>query len=345
MLFVCGANVTEACGAKQLCAGHWLDIEEGIHKMDDLWGDFGDDENWGILLVDARNAFNKLNCMAMLWHAGHIWTAGSQYSFNMYLHWKMLVVRGGNNLFSKEGVMQGGLLGNRKDIYIQEKVAKWVKCAQCFLPMVQRNPQAMHTELLPALLDVDHIDDSFAPLFLLPVKSAGIGTLSPIQELPLYRATSLTSTVHLKQAILQEHPLNLQDHDKCMNNGQEEGEKEKERIYKSILEQATSSRLPDVKRSILHAKKCSMWLNILPHYCNSMDLPEYCDGCNNKFSLSYALECMTGGLIIAQHDKIRNELAQVGSQAYSCSAISDKPTSKMAGVAERPVTARTHQCS
>eukprot|EP00957_Ditylum_brightwellii_P134504 10254160-Ditylum_brightwellii.AAC.1 len=58
VLFVCGDAVTEACGANQLCAGLWSGIEGGIHTMDDLWGDYRDDDDWGILLVDAKNAFN-----------------------------------------------------------------------------------------------------------------------------------------------------------------------------------------------------------------------------------------------------------------------------------------------
>eukprot|EP00957_Ditylum_brightwellii_P010181 769204-Ditylum_brightwellii.AAC.1 len=36
--------------------------------MGSLWEEFGEEEGWGILLVDARNAFNELNHKAMLWH-------------------------------------------------------------------------------------------------------------------------------------------------------------------------------------------------------------------------------------------------------------------------------------
>eukprot|EP00957_Ditylum_brightwellii_P145772 11100173-Ditylum_brightwellii.AAC.1 len=35
--------------------------------MDELWSNYGNDDNWGILLVGTRNVFNKLNCIAMLW--------------------------------------------------------------------------------------------------------------------------------------------------------------------------------------------------------------------------------------------------------------------------------------
>eukprot|EP00957_Ditylum_brightwellii_P162807 12397764-Ditylum_brightwellii.AAC.1 len=81
--------------------------------------------------------------------------------------------------------------------------------------------------LLPALLDADSVGNSFIPLFSLPVKSAGIGALSLVQEQPLCCETSVQSMVHLKEAILQVHPLNLQDHGKCMEAGRAEGQKNK----------------------------------------------------------------------------------------------------------------------
>eukprot|EP00957_Ditylum_brightwellii_P131615 10037849-Ditylum_brightwellii.AAC.1 len=48
--------------------------------------------------------------MAMLWHVRHVWPSGCRYAFNTYRHWKILVVRGGKCLYSKEGVTQGGPL-------------------------------------------------------------------------------------------------------------------------------------------------------------------------------------------------------------------------------------------
>eukprot|EP00957_Ditylum_brightwellii_P070314 5341519-Ditylum_brightwellii.AAC.1 len=53
-----------------------------------LWEEFGEEEGWGILLVDARNAFNELNRKAMIWHVS--------------------VLRGDADVvYSKEGVTQG----------------------------------------------------------------------------------------------------------------------------------------------------------------------------------------------------------------------------------------------
>eukprot|EP00957_Ditylum_brightwellii_P091720 6983774-Ditylum_brightwellii.AAC.1 len=84
-----------------------LGIEGGIHAMSDQWDDYGEEDGWGILLVDARNVFNELNRMTMLWHVKHVWPSSCRYAFNTYRHWKILVVRGGKCLYSKEGVTQG----------------------------------------------------------------------------------------------------------------------------------------------------------------------------------------------------------------------------------------------
>ena len=57
-LLAVGQYVREVTGALQLCAGQSAGIEAAIHTMRDI---FMDDECEGILLVDARNAFNNLN--------------------------------------------------------------------------------------------------------------------------------------------------------------------------------------------------------------------------------------------------------------------------------------------
>eukprot|EP00957_Ditylum_brightwellii_P002164 166200-Ditylum_brightwellii.AAC.1 len=61
---------------------------------------------------------------------------------------------------------------------------------------------------------------------VLPPK--GIGVLSPSTKLPLNRATSVNSTLHLKQMILQEHQFKSEDHSKCMDNGRMDGQKAKQ---------------------------------------------------------------------------------------------------------------------
>ena len=57
------ADIQTAAGSLQLCAGHDTGCEAAIHAMHTI---FQKEETEGVLLVDAKNAFNSLNCAAAL---------------------------------------------------------------------------------------------------------------------------------------------------------------------------------------------------------------------------------------------------------------------------------------
>ena len=40
------------------------------------------EEDWGFLLIDARNVLNDENSTAMLWAVRHKWTNGTRLAFN-----------------------------------------------------------------------------------------------------------------------------------------------------------------------------------------------------------------------------------------------------------------------
>ena len=58
VIFIIQPEVKRATGARQLCCGQQAGCEAPIHCMTE-W--FQRDENDGIILVDAQNAFNSLN--------------------------------------------------------------------------------------------------------------------------------------------------------------------------------------------------------------------------------------------------------------------------------------------
>ena len=111
LLLVAGSEAKEACGIDQLCAGLEAGIEGGIHAMQHLWAQHQHADDWGFLLIDAKNAFNEQNRTAMLWAVRHEWPSGARFVFNCYRHWSTLILRSGNGtanfLHSKEGVSQG----------------------------------------------------------------------------------------------------------------------------------------------------------------------------------------------------------------------------------------------
>jgi len=63
---------------------------------------------WGVLLADAANAFNSMNCATILLHARVLWAHCAHFLFNTYKGWSEWVLKGSATLLhSKEGVTQG----------------------------------------------------------------------------------------------------------------------------------------------------------------------------------------------------------------------------------------------
>eukprot|EP00957_Ditylum_brightwellii_P102847 7837234-Ditylum_brightwellii.AAC.1 len=191
---------------------------------------------------------------------------------------------------------------------------EWVESVRKFLPLVRQNPQVVHTgisrslqhkwaylqqvievdpekyavldeviqaELILALFNADEIPAEFDQLFTLPVKHAGIGILSPTVESGMNRETCVASTTHLVDAILQEHELNLQDHDWMMNRGRWEGKLQKNVRYENIYSEVCAPLSPDFKQDLEErAKEEGDWLNMLPQYKNNnvLDKGEFWDG-------------------------------------------------------------------
>ena len=107
VMVVAGGDVRETCGSDQLCSGLEAGIEAAIHAMNDLF-DQHKGNGWGVLLVDASNAFNVLNRRAALWNARHLWPRGCRFLYNTYKGSPMLLVSGSAEvLYSREGVTQG----------------------------------------------------------------------------------------------------------------------------------------------------------------------------------------------------------------------------------------------
>ena len=58
-----------------------------------LWVQHSHEEDWGFLLIDARNAFNEENRTAIVWSVRHEYPRGTQFTFNCYCQWDTLLVR------------------------------------------------------------------------------------------------------------------------------------------------------------------------------------------------------------------------------------------------------------
>ena len=102
-------DVELACGSDQLCGGVRSGIEGAIHSMTSLLLQHGATSSWIVLLVDASNAFNSLNRVALLLNVQRLWPCCSRFVFNNYQGWATLVVWSSNeHLYSMHGRCYSG---------------------------------------------------------------------------------------------------------------------------------------------------------------------------------------------------------------------------------------------
>ena len=104
ILKVVGRDVEEACGHLQKCSGCPAGLEAAVHAMQQI---FQEEDTEGILLVDAKNAFNSLNREVALHNVQYTCPALSPCLHNCYSKPTRLFVSGGGELSSCEGITQG----------------------------------------------------------------------------------------------------------------------------------------------------------------------------------------------------------------------------------------------
>ena len=111
VLKVLSNDIQEAAGTLQTCAGIESGIEAAIHAMCRTF-----QEEWceGVLLVDADNAFNRLNRAAALHNIKRSCPLLHQFLLNSYKSPAKLHLGDGTFILSEEGVTQGDTVAMAK---------------------------------------------------------------------------------------------------------------------------------------------------------------------------------------------------------------------------------------
>ena len=94
----------EAAGPLQTCAGHSAGAEAAIHGMRAIFEEEGTD---AVLLIDASNAFNRMNRKVAMHNIRITCPEVSVYLINTYRHPSRLFISGGGEISSQEGTTQG----------------------------------------------------------------------------------------------------------------------------------------------------------------------------------------------------------------------------------------------
>ena len=101
---VTGGDVQQAGGTLQTCTGIEAGIEASVHAMARL---FDDEECEAVLLVDAENAFNRLNRKTALHNMHHLCPPIARFLKNTYNKPSKLHLGDGTHITSEEGATQG----------------------------------------------------------------------------------------------------------------------------------------------------------------------------------------------------------------------------------------------
>ena len=97
-------EIKEAAGPLQVCAGHSAGAEAAIHSTSQVFHEEGTD---GILLIDATNAFNRMNKAWAMHNIGMTCKEMASYIINTYRSPSRLFIHGGGEIFFQEGTTQG----------------------------------------------------------------------------------------------------------------------------------------------------------------------------------------------------------------------------------------------
>ena len=104
MLSVLKDDILFAAGVTQVCAGHPAGCEAAIHALRKVFASLDSD---AVLLVDADNAFNRLNRAVALHNIQYLCPPFATIAINFYRTPSRLFVIGGLELLSEEGTTQG----------------------------------------------------------------------------------------------------------------------------------------------------------------------------------------------------------------------------------------------
>ena len=108
---VTGPEATKRCQYDQIFSGLKVVTDGSVHRVQAIWDSKLSTKNWGFLLMDAKNVFNEINHIVMIFTVCHLSTYKARFVFNFCCHWSLLILKNGNGmvsfLHSRKGVTQG----------------------------------------------------------------------------------------------------------------------------------------------------------------------------------------------------------------------------------------------
>ena len=179
-----------------------------------------------------------------------------------------------------------------------------------------------------------------ADLFSLPTRLGGMGVRDPTLSTELFFELSSSGSSTIVDYLMGSQKMfSVADHSEVFVQACNERRIRQRVIDMDCLDRVLGS-LDELKvRAVRRAidGKCSNWLNVTPvsrfgftlserefrdaialrYRRPVVDMPSHCDGCDMPTTVSHALSCRKGGLIIKRHNEIRDSLGDMMAMGFS----------------------------
>ena len=124
-----------------------------------------------------------------------------------------------------------------------------------------------------------------------------------------------------------------------------DGKKDRDVVYESRLKGLVSNLKGTDKRLLLRAKSTGAWPSVrgtkvsgtelsatdfwdflcARYNVSPVNLQSHYAGCGTAFGVTHALSCIIGGLVIARHNKIRDELLYLSRRDFTSASVRAEP--------------------
>ena len=205
---------------------------------------------------------------------------------------------------------------------------------------------AISEVFLPALLEEP--SENLVPmrkLLALSSRQAGLGVPNPQETAIASYQASVKSTGDLATSLKTGAPLDATAYAETASQNRRECRKARVKAEVAVLDGICASLRPAQARRLKRSRETGSWVTATPNRDNGTDLsaeefrdgvrlrfgllpsflPHRCDGCNERFTVSHAMSCKKGGLVVMRHNDVSAEWHHLCAQALQPSAVSDEP--------------------
>ena len=182
-------------------------------------------------------------------------------------------------------------------------------------------------------------------LSTMPVKKSVLRLLNPVMSAQEKYLSSQRGNVELVHAVIEGGAFSNANHLRTLSEERRDGKKYWDAAYETKLKGLFRNLKGIDKRLILRVKCIGYWPSVrgtivsgtvlsatefryflCVHYkVSTLNLQSHFGGCGTAFIVTHALICSIGGLVIAHHNVIRDELLYLSQRVFTSASVRAEP--------------------